>query len=80
MTSIAGSPAASAASAQGSYEDLTALFSEWRAFERPALRDGAPDYTAAAFTRRHAQLKTYQARLQAGRGWHREIGGVTRGM
>ena len=65
MTSIAGSPAASAASAQGSYEDLTALFAEWRAFERPALRDGAPDYTAAALARKHTQLKTYQARLQA---------------
>ena len=65
MTSIAGSPAANAASAHGSYEDLTALFSEWRAFERPALRDGAPDYTAATLARKHAQLKTYQARLQA---------------
>src|SRR5512138_3532067 len=66
MTSIvAGSPAASAASAQGSYEDLTALFSEWRAFERPALRDGAPDYTAATLVRKHQQLKTFQSRLQA---------------
>jgi uncharacterized protein (DUF885 family) len=65
MTSIAGSQAASAASAQGSYEDLTTLFSEWRAFERPALRDGAPDYTAATLARKQAQLKTYQARLQA---------------
>jgi len=36
MSSIAGNPAASAASALGNYEDLTALFSEWRAFERPA--------------------------------------------
>jgi hypothetical protein len=65
MTSIAGSPAASAASAQGSYEDLTALFAEWRAFERPALRDGAPDYTAATLARKHQQLKTFQSRLQA---------------
>jgi hypothetical protein len=65
MTSIAGSPAASAASAHGSYEDLTALFSEWRAFERPPLRDGAPDYTAPALARQHAQLRTYQARLLA---------------
>ena len=53
MTSIvAGSPAASAASAQGSYEDLTSLFTEWRAFERPPLRDGAPDYTAATLARK----------------------------
>ncbi len=66
MTSIAGSPAASAAAAaRGGYEDLTALFSEWRAFERAPLRDGAPDYTAAALARKHAQLKTYQSRLQA---------------
>jgi hypothetical protein len=65
MTSIAGSPAASAASAQASYEDLTTLFSEWRDFERAPMRDGAPDYTAAALARKQTQLKTYQARLQA---------------
>src|ERR1043165_8792462 len=66
MTSIvAGSPAASAASAHGSYEDLTALFAEWRAFERPAPRDGAPDYTAATLARKQQQLKTFQSRLQA---------------
>jgi hypothetical protein len=65
MPSIAGSPAASAASAPGSYEDLTALFAEWRELERPAPRDGAPDYTAAALARKHTQLKTYQARLEA---------------
>jgi hypothetical protein len=63
MSSIAGSPAANAASA-GSYEDLTALFAEWRAFERPALREGAPDYTAPTLARKQTQLKTYQARLQ----------------
>ncbi|HEX9736296.1 MAG TPA: hypothetical protein VGG06_30400 [Thermoanaerobaculia bacterium] len=34
------------AAAAGSYESLVALFQEWRTFERPALRDGAPDYTA----------------------------------
>ena len=65
MSSIAGNPAASAASALGNYEDLTALFAEWRAFERPALRDGAPDYTAATLARKHQQLKTFQSRLQA---------------
>src|ERR1044071_9844625 len=66
MTSIvAGSPAASAASAEGSYEDLTSLFTEWRAFERPAPRDGAPDYTSATLARKQQQLKTFQSRLQA---------------
>ena len=65
MTSIAGSPAANAASAHGSYEDLTALFSEWREFEPATLRDGAPDYTATALARKQTQLKSFQARLQA---------------
>jgi hypothetical protein len=65
MTSIAGSPFAKAAANHASYEELTALFSEWRAFERPALRDGAPDYTAAALARKQTQLKAYQSRLQA---------------
>ena len=35
------------------------------AFERPAIRDGAPDYTAAAMARKHEELATYRARLAA---------------
>ena len=52
-------------SAQGTYADLLVLSQEWRAFERPALRDGAPDYTTEAVSRRHEELKSYQARLAA---------------
>ena len=52
-----------AVAARGSYAELVALFDEWRAFERPALLAGAPDYTAAAVTRRHDELERYQARL-----------------
>ncbi len=51
--------------AQGSYAGLLSLFDEWRAFERPSLRDGAPDYTAAANELRGEELKRYQARLAA---------------
>ena len=51
--------------AAGSYQDLLALFKDWQAFERPALRDGAPDYTAAAIDRKHAELPRYVARLEA---------------
>ncbi len=47
------------------YQDLTALFAEWQAFEHPPLRDGAPDYTAATVAKRFAELKTFQARLAA---------------
>lgn len=46
------------------YEALVGLFREWRTFERPPLRDGAPDYTAATFERRHAELAALRARLR----------------
>ena len=57
-------PEGSAATA-ATYDDLLALFADWRAFEQPALRDGAPDYTSATLARKHADLKSYQARLGA---------------
>lgn len=56
---------AHAVTAAGSYDDLVALWQEWRAVERPAPRDGAPDYTAAAVTARHRDLARLQARLVA---------------
>jgi hypothetical protein len=48
-----------------SHAELIELFQEWRIFEQPPWLDGAPDYTAASMARRHAELKSYQARLQA---------------
>lgn len=36
----------------GTYQDLVTLFHEWRAFEAPPLRAGAPDYTAETFEKR----------------------------
>jgi hypothetical protein len=65
---IAMSVSATQTIAQGrvsSYDTLTQLFAEWRAFERPPTRDGVPDYTAATFARRHAELPKWQARLAA---------------
>ncbi len=56
---------AAPASAVGTYDDLVGLFREWQAFERPALRDGAPDYTAPTLARKHAELRVYQSRLAA---------------
>jgi hypothetical protein len=50
--------------AQGDYADLLALFADWREFEQPPLRDGAPDYTAARCATRYEALAGYQARLQ----------------
>ena len=36
------------------YDNLVALFTEWRAFQRPALVDGVPDYSAARWPRSSA--------------------------
>ena len=47
------------------YPDLLTLFDEWRQFESPPLLEGAPDYTAATFTRRYEDLQSYRARLNA---------------
>jgi hypothetical protein len=48
-----------------SYQDLVELFKEWRAFENPPLKDGAPDYTAERFEKRWPEFKKLQAQLQA---------------
>lgn len=45
------------------YNTLTQLFHEWRAFETPPLRNGAPDYTAKTFTDRHPKFKQLQEQL-----------------
>jgi len=46
-----------------SYLALVKLFDEWRAFEVPPYRDGAPDYTQSTFEKRYPQFKRIQARL-----------------
>jgi Bacterial protein of unknown function (DUF885) len=46
------------------YEALLALFQEWRTFEKPPLRDGAPDYGLAAMAAQHKGLRALQARLR----------------
>lgn len=60
-TSSSTAPAATSAR----YDDLLSLFKEWRAFQRPPLVDGVPDYRAAAMTAQHAALPAFQARLAA---------------
>lgn len=65
---LASAPAVGAspgASPSASYADLLTLFADWRAFEAPPLRDGAPDYTAATVARRHGELAGYRARLES---------------
>ncbi|MGH8197835.1 MAG: DUF885 family protein [Steroidobacteraceae bacterium] len=51
--------------AAANYGTLVLLFEDWRTFERPPMKDGAPDYTAATFERRHRQLAEYRRRLDS---------------
>jgi len=45
------------------YEQLKKLFAEWRAFERPPIFNGAPDYRAETFDSRYLEFKKLQQRL-----------------
>ena len=53
-----------AQSQQDSYDDLISFFKDWRAFEKPPLRDGAPDYTKETFEKRWEQFKVLHEKLQ----------------
>lgn len=46
-------------------DDLVTLFHQWREFEKPPLRDGAPDYTAETFAARWPGYQQLRARLDA---------------
>ncbi|MDX1507793.1 MAG: hypothetical protein R3358_05910, partial [Woeseiaceae bacterium] len=52
-------------SAESSYDDLLELFAEWREFEVPPERDGAPDYTAASFEARQSDYLELRKRLDS---------------
>lgn len=67
MAAVSGMSSApgSAQTSGAGYDDLLQLFSDWRVFEAPPMRDGAPDYTADSVSRRQAGLKKLQQRLAA---------------
>ena len=60
-----GGDTATPAPTSTSYADLTKLFADWRAFQRPKLVDGVPDYGAAAMAEQQRGLAGYQKRLTA---------------
>ncbi len=45
------------------YEKLHEFFFEWRDFESPPLRDGAPDYTKGQFNKRRRVFKSLERKL-----------------
>ena len=56
---------ATKAFATNDYQDLVSLFKKWRAFEKPPLLDGAPDYTAETFDKRWPEFIAHQEQLKA---------------
>ena len=57
-------PAANAAPG-GTYDDLAALFKDWRAFQKPKVVDGVPDYRPAAMAAQQKELDSWKGRLTA---------------
>jgi hypothetical protein len=47
------------------YDDLVALFGEWREFQAPRRLSGVPDYTPAATAAQQRALASYRQRLEA---------------
>ncbi len=47
------------------YADLVTLFKEFRKFQQPEIKEGAPDYSAAAIEKQYLDLITFQNRLAA---------------
>ncbi len=49
----------------GNYEDLVALFKEFRELQKPAMNHGVPDYSTGAMAQQRKKLKEFQQRLMA---------------
>jgi hypothetical protein len=49
----------------GDYQSLVNLFADWRAFERPPLLEGAPDYTHERCEQRQPAFVALRQRLEA---------------
>jgi len=47
----------------GGYADLLTFYRDFRAFQKPKLVDGVPDYTPAAMAAQQRELATYRSRL-----------------
>lgn len=45
------------------HQKIVALFQEWRTFEKPPMRNGAPDYTIASFEKRWPLFKKLQSKF-----------------
>jgi len=65
LTSCAATSAAPTPQRSAKYEDFISFFAEWRAFQKPKLVDGVPDYTTTAMAKQNSELAGYRQRLAA---------------
>jgi hypothetical protein len=65
LIAVPGSSRAEESRVAGDYEEVVALFLDWREFEEPPMLNGAPDYTAARLAAAHRELSDYRVRLKA---------------
>ena len=63
-SAVAAAPVPAAAAESNSHAQLVKLFADWRAFNRPMIVKGRPDYGAAAMTAKAARLPEFQQRLK----------------
>jgi hypothetical protein len=63
MFSLIGASGISQQKQTNNYTSLVSLFKDWRAFEKPPLLKGAPDYTVLSFNKRLPAFKRLQSRL-----------------
>lgn len=64
LCAMKGLTAQTAAEPPGS-STLVTLFEQWRAFERPVMKNGVPDYSAGAMAAKAAELPKWQKKLDA---------------
>jgi hypothetical protein len=67
-------PAAPSEAPASSYQQLATLFTDWRAFNHPAIVNSRPDYSAAAMAKKAEGLAAFRTRLKAidTSGWSTE--------
>jgi len=62
---MAGFAGRAAAAPGGTYDDLVTFYKDFRAFQKPKLVNGVPDYTLAAMAAQAKALESYKQRLAA---------------
>ena len=65
LTLLLASTTIAMAQNTSTYDELLALFSDWREFESPPLLEGAPDYTVEQFAARRGEFEELKTRLQS---------------